>query len=96
LIAAPLLLASGLSGRSYIATGAVGSAAIHVSRIAGYGAGGAIDSHVLLLGGVAAVCITAGNLLGHRVRCWLPAAAVPRIEIGVVLVMMGLALVGAA
>ncbi len=96
LISAPLLLSTGLTGKSYVATGAFGASAIHVSRIAGYGAGGAIDGSILVLGAVAAVCIPLGNLLGHQVRRVLPDAAVPRLEIGVVLVMMLLALVGVA
>jgi len=96
LVSAPLLLASGLSGRSYVATGAVGASAIHVFRIAGYGAGGAFEEGVLLFGAVAAVCITTGNLAGNRIRTWLPDVAIPRIEIGIVVVLLMLALLGLA
>jgi uncharacterized membrane protein YfcA len=94
LISGPLLLAAGLTGRRYVATGAVGASAIHVFRIAGYGAGGAMAEGVLLLGAVAALCIPAGNLVGSRIRDRLPEVAIPRIEIGIVLVMMVLAASG--
>lgn len=96
LVSAPLLLSSGLSGKSYVATGAVGATSIHVARITGYGVGGAIDEGVLVLGAVAAVCITLGNLAGHRIRTWIPDAVIPRIEIGIVVVLLGLALAGIA
>ena len=96
LVSAPLLLSSGLTGKSYVATGAVGASSIHVFRIAGYGAGGAIDESVLVLGAVAAVGITTGNLVGHRIRTWIPERVIPKIEIGIVIALVGLALVGIA
>jgi len=94
LISGPLLLASGLSGRPYVATGAVAAATVHVFRLAGYGAGGNLGGRVLLMGLVGALCITAGNLLGERLRRHLPDAAIPRLEVGVVVTCLALALAG--
>ncbi len=96
LIAAPLLLASGLSGRQYVATGAVGAASVHIARIGGYGLGGVFDPSVLAWGLVAAVCVALGNLAGDRLRDFVPSAAVPRLEVGMVVGCLGLALVGIA
>jgi len=96
LIAGPMLLATGLSGKPYVATAAVGAASVHVGRMVGYGAGGVIDSRVLILGFVAAVAISAGNLVGDRIRRFVPEPVVPKLEIGVVVLAMGLALAGIA
>lgn len=94
LVAAPMLLATGLSGRSYVATGAAGASSVHVARMAGYGAGGALDAEILALGALLAVCIPLGNVLGDRLRRFVPKAWVPRLEVGVVVTGLGLALVG--
>jgi len=94
LVAGPLLLSTGLTGRPYVATAAVGAASIHISRLAGYGAGGALEVEPLLLGLVAAACISAGNLLGDKARSLIPDVAVPRLEVGVVVGCLGLALLG--
>ena len=94
LIAGPMLLASGLTGRPYVGTAAVGAAAVHVFRLTGYGAGGLLGAEVLGLGLVGAVCITAGNLAGERARAWLPEGWGPRLEVGVVALCLGLALAG--
>ncbi len=94
LLAGPLLLATGLSGRAYVATGAVGAVSVHVARLTGYGAGGALDGSVLVLGAVLAACIPLGNLIGDRTRRLIPEAWVPRLEIGVVVAGLALAVVG--
>lgn len=96
LIAGPLLLSSGLSGKTCVGTGAVGAAAVHLARLAGYGAGGALEPEPLLLGLVAAACIAAGNLLGDKARDLIPPVAVPRLEVGVVMGCLGMALLGLA
>ena len=80
----------GLSG----AHGAVGAAAVHTARIAGYGAGGMLDPAVLSLGAALAASILLGNLLGDRGRALLPKPWVPRLEIGVVVMGLSLAVVG--
>ena len=94
LISGPLLLASGLSGRPYVATGAVAAATVHVFRLTGYGAAGSLEWGVLAMGLVGAVCIATGNLLGERLRGFIPEHVVPRLEVGVVLACLGLALAG--
>ena len=94
LISGPLLLASGLSGRPYVATGAVAAATVHVFRLAGYGVAGMLDGSILAMGGVGALCIAGGNLLGEQVRRRLPESVVPRLEVGIVLTCLGLALAG--
>jgi len=94
LISGPLLLASGLSGRPYVATGAVVATTVHVFRLAGYGAGGMLSWRILAMGLLGAICITAGNLLGERLRGVIPERVVPRLEVGVVLTCLVLALGG--
>lgn len=96
LIAGPLWLSSGLTGRSYVATGAIGAASVHVARMTGYGAGGVLDRDALLLGVLGALGIALGNLGGERLRRITPSGWVPRLEIGVVVLCLGLALVGLA
>ncbi len=96
MVAAPLLLATGLSGRRYVATGAAGAAAVHVSRMAAYGAGGIVDSSILVWGLVAAVSIALGNLAGDRIRDAVPVAVVPRLEVGMVACALTLSLLGIA
>ncbi len=71
LIAGPTLLATGLSGRAYVGTGAAGAAAVHLARITGYTVGGRFDAHILLLGAVCAGSILLGNLVGERSRAWM-------------------------
>ena len=94
LISGPLLLASGLSGRPYVATGAVAAATVHVFRLTGYGAAGSLEWGIFAMGLVGAVCIATGNLLGERLRGIIPEHVVPRLEVGVVLACLGLALAG--
>jgi len=96
LIAGPLLLASGLSGRAYVGTGAVGAATIHIARLGGYGAGGLLGRDLLVAGAVCAVAIAAGNLLGDRIRGVLPDGVTPRLEVGAVVGALGLAIAGIA
>ncbi|MCO4771614.1 MAG: sulfite exporter TauE/SafE family protein [Deltaproteobacteria bacterium] len=94
LISGPLLLASGLSGRPYVATGAVAAATVHVFRLTGYGAAGSLNGTILLMGLVGAICIATGNLMGERLRGVIPEEVVPRLEVAVVLTCLGLALAG--
>jgi uncharacterized membrane protein YfcA len=94
LLAGPLLLATGLTGRSYVATASVGAVAIHVSRLAGYGAGGVLTKDVLQLGAVLAGCILVGNVLGDRIRRILPPTWGAKLEVGVVFGGLILAVVG--
>jgi hypothetical protein len=94
LLAGPLLLGTGLTGRTYVATGSVGAASVHVARLAGYGAGGAVDSGVLASGALLALTIPLGNLAGERLRRITPPAWTPRVEVGVVVAALLLATAG--
>lgn len=94
LVLAPLLLATGLTGARYVATAAAVAVAIHVGRLLGYGAGGLITRETLLAAGVLAVAIVVGNALGQRLRRHIDAAAGARLELGVLLVCVALALAG--
>jgi uncharacterized protein YqfA (UPF0365 family) len=53
-----------------------------------------VDEAVLSMAAVAAVCIALGNLAGDRLRRIVPERLVPRLEVGVVVAGVGLALVG--
>lgn len=96
LLSAPLYLSAGLTGRTYVATGAAGAVVVHVGRLVGYGSGGLLTAELLRGGLVTAVGITVGNLLGDRLRRFIPERAVPRIELGVVLACVGIALTASA
>lgn len=96
LLAGPMLLATGLTGRRYVATAAVGAASTHLARLTGYGAGGLVDGRVVVLELAGAVCIAAGNLAGDRLRGVVPSAAVPRLEVGAVVGCLALSLAGLA
>lgn len=94
LLLAPVIHASGLSGAPYVATTAAIAVAMHLGRIAAYGAGGHVTAATLLGSAALALAILAGNLAGERVRRRLSAAAAVRLELGVLLVCVALALAG--
>jgi len=96
LMLAPLLLATGLTGARYVATAAAVAVAIHVGRLLGYGAGGLLTRETMIAAAVLAVAIIAGNALGQRLRRHIDAAAAARLELGVLLVCVALALAGLA
>ncbi len=90
----PIVLAAGLAGRSYLGTVAVGAVAMHVARIAGYGAGGLMTGEVLRLAVVLTPALLVGNLLGDRMRDAIPPSWQDRIEHGAPVVCVVLALAG--
>lgn len=94
LIAGPLWLASGLTGRAYAGTGAVGGVVVHLCRMGGYGAGGVLEGDALLMGLVGAACIAGGNLIGERARRRLKKRLLSHLEVGVVMTCLLLALLG--
>ncbi len=96
LLTAPLLMAAGLSGDAWIATGAVGAVAMHVGRVVGYGLGGMIDGPGLLTSAVLAVAIMAGNEVGVRVRGKLGDAGKRRFELTVMVLVVVMSLAGVA
>ena len=95
-LTAPLLLAAGLSGESWIATQSAGAVAMHAGRLAGYGVGGLVSAEGLGVSAWLALALIAGNTLGGRVRGLIPARGRRTLEMAAVLVCVGLALFGVA
>ena len=96
LLAAPLLMAAGLTGEAYVATTACGAVAMHVGRVIGYGGAGLLDARTLALSAALTASLLAGNVLGARMRRWIPAGASARVELGALGVAAVLAMAGAA
>lgn len=64
----PTLLTLGLTGPAYLATAAAAASAMHVGRLAAYGAAGSVDASRMKLALLLALAIPAGNLLGRAMR----------------------------
>ena len=78
-LTAPLFLSAGLSGETYSGTIAAAAVAMHLGRIAGYGAGGLLTRDLWLFAALLSVAVVAGNGVGRRARRWterLPAGAI--------------------
>jgi uncharacterized membrane protein YfcA len=90
----PLVLAAGLEARKYLATVAVSAVAMHIGRIAGYGAGGLMTAEVWRIGLVLVPGLLVGNLLGNQLRDLIPDNWQRRIELGAPALCVALALVG--
>jgi hypothetical protein len=93
-LTAPLIMATGLQGRAYVATSALCSAAMHLGRVAGYAAGGALSSDRAAAAMILGVAIVAGNLAGDRLERRLAPPLGRVIERGVLVVCVALALAG--
>ncbi len=63
----PVMLGAGLGGASFVATAAVGSAAISATRIAMYGYADLFSSGSLIVSAVVGVAVLLGNAIGLRV-----------------------------
>lgn len=96
LLAAPLLMAAGLTGEAYVATSACGAVAMHVGRVVGYGGAGLLDARTLALSAQLTASLLAGNVVGARIRRALPPGASMRIERGALLAAVALSLAGVA
>jgi uncharacterized membrane protein YfcA len=81
-LAAPLLVALGLSGAPYVATAAACSVVLHASRMVGYGAGGLLSSRHLTASFVLFAGLIAGNLAGRTFRRTMPKTLESRLELG--------------
>lgn len=95
LLLSPLLLSTGLTGESYVATSAAIAISTHAGRLVAYGASGFLSRAVLgyALGGT--VSIVVGNALGDRLR---PFVEEPRrramVEHGTLALCAALAVLG--
>lgn len=99
LLMGPFLLARGLRGAQYIATGSAAAIAIHVGRNLAYGLGGAAGLEDYGRAALIALSITAGNQLGRGLRRALGEGRVQTLQHGVMLGCVALGvwgLVGAA
>lgn len=94
-LAAPVLMASGLTGAAYVATGAAGAIAMHAGRILSYGVSGLLTRETALTAGILTATILAGNLVGKHLRARLGDLVSGRIEIATLVASVGLAIVGA-
>ncbi len=96
LVAGPLLLSTGLTGRAYVSGIAMASVTMHVGRMAAYSSSGWVTMDTLSTGGLLAAFIVAGNLVGLRVRHQVPKHWEPRLEVGAVGVCIALAFANVA
>ncbi|AKT39242.1 sulfite exporter TauE/SafE family protein [Chondromyces crocatus] len=94
LLLAPVLMATGLSGTAYVATGAAATTAMHAGRIFAYGASGLVTATTLAASAMLAASLLGGNLLGERARKHLNATRSRRIETTTLVLCVGLALLG--
>jgi len=95
LLLAPLLLATGLTGEAYVATGAAVAVAMHLGRVLAYGAGGLLAHDTLGDSAVLAVALLLGNALGQQARSWIPDTLGGRLEMATLVVSVLLVVAGA-
>ena len=96
MLAGPLLLACGLRGDRYVATGAMCSVAMHIGRLTAYGFAGLLHGRVLLFAAVLAVTILTGNAIGKRLRTRIGERSGMHIELATMIVCVALAVTGVA
>ena len=94
ILTAPLLMASGLRGEAFLATASAIAATMHLSRLAGYGAGGLVDVSLLGLALALAATVVSGNLLGRRLRRHVPESRTDQLQRVVLVVCVTLAAAG--
>lgn len=94
LLVTPMFLAHGLRGDAFIATSAAAAVAMHVGRIAAYGASGLVSTPTLASSAVLAVAILVGNVLGRRFRHSIGTAVSARITWATLIVALALAVAG--
>jgi uncharacterized membrane protein YfcA len=95
-LVAPLLLASGLTGRAFASTTSTIAVAMHAGRIVAYGSTGLLGRDLLPVTAALALAIAGGNLLGERIRRLVPERASSVLEYGVLVVCGSLAFFGIA
>jgi uncharacterized membrane protein YfcA len=94
-LVAPLLMASGLSGQAYIATGALAAVAMHTGRVLAYGASGLVTEETLVRAAILTAALLIGNLAGKRLRKLLRGEkTAQRLEVGTLIACVALGVVG--
>lgn len=96
LVLAPLLLATGLRGAAFVATGAVVASAIHVGRISAYGTTGLLGVELLPAIALLGAAILVGNTIGLLARARIPEPLAHRITWLTLLASIVIALLGVA
>jgi uncharacterized protein len=96
MLAGPLLLACGLRGDRYVATGAMCSVSLHIGRLSAYGIAGLMHGRVLLFAAILAVTILCGNALGKRLRKRIGERGGMHLELTTMIVCVALAVSGVA
>lgn len=84
ILAGPLWKGAGIEGDAYIGSIATGAAVVHLARMVGYGAAGALGTGFWLDATVLAACIVLGNALGRRLRSHLSEGWRRRLEVGAI------------
>ncbi len=95
LLVAPALLASGLRGPTFVATGALLAASMHITRVVVYGAGGWLSRQVLIAAPIVALGVIVGNTLGRRLHDRVTPTLMTRLTYAVLTTMLALSLLGA-
>lgn len=83
-LTAPLFLSAGLVGETYSGTIAAAAVAMHLGRIAGYGAGGLLTRELWLWAALLSAAVVLGNAVGRRVRRFterLPAGLIEHVTL---------------
>lgn len=91
----PVLLSSGVHGRGFVATAAVGALAIHATRIVVYATGGWLGLPALAAVLVLMLGLLGGNLLGARIASHLSDDHQGHVTRVAMVAVLGLALVQA-
>ncbi len=94
LILGPLMLTAGLKAERFVVTGSLTALAIHIARIAAYGAGGLVDASAVADASVLAGSILAGNALGKKLRTGLNAKRGTWLTYAVLVLCLTLSLAG--
>lgn len=93
---APVLLSAGLSGRAFVGTIAVVAVAMHVGRVTAYASAGLFTWGLAVSTAALTLAIFVGNALGERLRARTSERTTSRLEYGVLVVCVVLALAGIA
>lgn len=93
LLLGPLLMSAGITGGAFVGTIAACASAMHVGRVIGYIGSGLLTSAVWLPASVLLGGLLVGNLIGRRLRAYMPEGSEPKVELAALVVTSGLAVV---